>query len=691
MGPAEAVDHARRSTAARTDALMWSVARPAWRRRWEPASARLLAGETLLREPIGFLTRERASLLRERTPDAARVVVARAQQRLDGEIAVLGYPPFELAPTWDGVTDPVSGQRWPDRHGRLIDFRHSMPGDPKLIWELHRCQELPLLVLASLIDGDERFAHEARRRLLGWLQRHPPGRGIPWANAFEPGLRALSFAIAFDGLRGVGGLDPSDHLSVLRGLWQHARWIERGLSRHSSANNHLVGELLGLLAIGLLAPELAQSERWSSSATAEIALQAELQVLKDGAGAEQAFAYHVFLLDMLLIATALLDARGRTVPAAVVEALDRAGRALALLVDDDEPDPAFGDADNGRALDIDGRDCVDARTVAASIAARLGHPGARRVARRPDARVSLLFGRAGLERFAATPVEARPASGILPDAGIVVLRFAGQRALFDVGALGYLSIAAHGHADGLSVVLSDGPQDLVVDPGTGSYRNPAIRSWFRGTGSHPTVAVDGLDQSEQGGPFLWVRHRNARLCLWDSERLVAVGACDGPGAGHGRALHRRAVAVIDRRALLVVDRLEAGESHTALQSWPLHPSLDIEQRSPRLVEASLDGAPRLQIAYAATGPAVTSVDREGWWSRRLEAWEPAPRTRQRASWVGVVHLGALLVVPSGSTTIPTLLLEEDGGVLVARVSIEGVERTVALSLGSEPPVVELGV
>ncbi len=382
MGPAEAADHARRSAAARTDAVAWNVVRPAWRHRWEPSPARLLTGGALLREPLGLLTRERASLVRERLPDAARVVVAEAQRRLDGEVTLLGYPPFELASTWDGVTDPASGQRWPDRHGRLIDFRHDAPGDPKLIWELHRCQELPLLVLASLIEGDERFAREALRRLLGWLQRHPPGRGIPWANAFEPGLRVLSFAIAFDGLRGVVELDKTDYWSVLRGLWQHARWIERGLSRHSSANNHLVGELLGLLAVGLLAPELVDSEGWSTRATAEIAHQAELQVLPDGAGAEQAFAYHVFLLDMLLIATALLDARGRTVPAPVVEALDRAGGALALLVDGDEPDPAFGDADNGRALDLDGRDCVDARSVAASIAARLGHPGARRVAQR---------------------------------------------------------------------------------------------------------------------------------------------------------------------------------------------------------------------------------------------------------------------------------------------------------------------
>jgi uncharacterized heparinase superfamily protein len=293
---------------------------------------------------------------------------------------------------------------------------------------------------------------------------------------------------------------------------------------------------MGLLAVGLLAPELAESGHWATRARDEIAEQAQLQVLPDGGGAEQSFAYLVFLLDMLLISTALLDARGEAVPAEIVAALDRAASALALLVDGDEPDPVYGDTDDGRALMLDARGGgEDARSVSASIAARLGHAGARRVAKHPDGRVPILFGAEGLERFAATPPGAPASSGLLADTGLVVLRFGGLRALFDVGPLGYLSIAAHGHADGLSVTLSEGPDELVVDPGTGSYLDPWFRSWFRGTEAHPTVAVDGRDQSEQGGAFLWTRHVDARLLACDTARGVAVGELDCDGVAHRRA------------------------------------------------------------------------------------------------------------------------------------------------------------
>ena len=39
----------------------------------------------------------------------------------------------------------------------------------------------------------------------------------------------------------------------------------------------------------------------------------------------------------------------------------------------------------------------------------------------------------------------------------------------DVGPLGYLAIAAHGHADALAITLAHDGRELVVDPGTGSY------------------------------------------------------------------------------------------------------------------------------------------------------------------------------------------------------------------------------
>ena len=74
--------------------------------------------------------------------------------------------------------------------------------------------------------------------------------------------------------------------------------------------------------------------------------------------------------------------------------------------------------------------------------------------------------------------------------------------VFDTGPLGYLSIAAHGHADALSLLASYGGWPVFVDPGTYSYKPKDVwRDWFRGTLAHNTVTIDSLNQSQIRGPY----------------------------------------------------------------------------------------------------------------------------------------------------------------------------------------------
>ena len=45
---------------------------------------------------------------------------------------------------------------------------------------------------------------------------------------------------------------------------------------------------------------------------------------------------------------------------------------------------------------------------------------------------------------------------------------------------------------------------------TATTASPQWRSYFRSTIAHNTVELDGQNQSSEGGPFLWLRHANAR-------------------------------------------------------------------------------------------------------------------------------------------------------------------------------------
>ena len=82
----------------------------------------------------------------------------------------------------------------------------------------------------------------------------------------------------------------------------------------------------------------------------------------------------------------------------------------------------------------------------------------------------------------------------------------------DHGPHGYLSIAAHAHADALAIEFRVGGVDVLADPGTYCYAaEPIWRAYFRSTLAHNTLEVGGVDQSVAAGPHLWTRQARAEL------------------------------------------------------------------------------------------------------------------------------------------------------------------------------------
>ena len=669
MGPAEVAMRARRALDARLDDATWTYARPLWRRRWStPALAHI---EPDLTRPLGFLDAAHARAALRVRPELAAQVAALADELVAGRRRLLGYPLLELAEPIDWTRDPLTGRTWPDRHGKRLDYRRSEIGDPKIAWELNRCQELPLLVLAWRLTGERRYAERAAEQLLSWLRASVPGRGIAWSNGFEPGLRAVSFALVLDAVRGSGLLDAAAAQLVLAGLWQHARFIEGDLSPASSANNHLVGELAGLAVVGLLAPEVPGAERFLRRGLDGLAREADRQILVDGGGAEQAYAYHLFVLDLLLLVAALCERRGVDVPPPIDAALTRASSALALQVDGDEPEPAYGDADDGRAFVLDAEAARATRAVVAAIDARAGRATTDPVA-------VLLFG----ERDGAAESRTHSSSGSLPASGLVVLRRGPWRLLMDVGPLGYLSIAAHGHADALQVTLSEGEAELVVDPGTGSYYgNPDFREAFRGTAVHATVTVDGADQAEQAGPFMWRRHYRCTVHRADVEAGVVVAEHDGYLRLPDPVRHRRVLAIVDDGMFLVYDELESSEAHRFVQTWPLDAALEADLED-GVVEARSDGAAKLLLATASTHAGHVELSRS-WVSRRLEEAVPAWSARHEAEGSGRVGIAALLLLGHhAGRGVPQLSLERIDDRVLVSIEHGGVRRELEIDLGA---------
>jgi uncharacterized heparinase superfamily protein len=116
--------------------------------------------------------------------------------------------------------------------------------------------------------------------------------------------------------------------------------------------------------------------------------------------------------------------------------------------------------------------------------------------------------------------------------------------IIDCGPLGVPPMAAHGHADALSFQLSVNGREFFIDPGTYIYHaNNPFRNYFRKTIAHNTICIDGKDQAEIRGPFLWEKSYNSTLEKWldDPHCVQFIGYHDGYQRLTDPVLHKREI------------------------------------------------------------------------------------------------------------------------------------------------------
>ncbi len=519
----------------------------------------------------------RGGILSGATPALRAAVAASAGRLLAGEFAALGiaWPrrdPDALFPDTIWRLDPVTGGLWPgpERYCFDIGFRHAGAlGDVKYVWDLNRLQFLQPLAAHVALADDARALAAIEAAIVGWARANPPFQGLAWASGIELALRATSLLVV-DALCGER-LAAGTRTLLARVLAAHRHWLGRYPSRFSSANNHLMAEALGLFLVGgaLGDPSVEAHGRRILEG------EAGRQILPDGIGAEQSPTYAAFTAEMLLLADTVATAGGKPLAPVVRARLHAFADGVAWLAGPDGRLPSLGDDDEGRVLTLcDPREAAYPASVARAIAARLGTASA--VPTLPDAPElrDALFG---------TPAPALAPAGLrsFPRGGLSVVRErrAGRalHLVLDHGPLGYLAIAAHGHADANALVLALDGRPVIVDPGTYLYQSGGPwRDWFRGTRAHATLTLGDVDSSVISGPFNWSHKAMARL---DEARLGPdwriAASHDGYlrrfGVRHARTLEARPDGIAIHDAL--PGRATAPEAEVA---FPLAPGLVAE-------------------------------------------------------------------------------------------------------------------
>jgi hypothetical protein len=323
--------------------------------------------------------------------------------------------------------------------------------------------------------------------------------------------------------------------------------------------------------------------------------------------------------------------------------------------------PRQGDGDDGHGLLLDGPDYDRWASLLATGAVLFGPASWWPAGRGGDARTALWTRLASRPRCRGVRPAHRPS--LFTDAGMALLRDIDSRpdelwCRADHGPHGYLSIAAHAHADALAIEVRVGGVDVLADPGTYCYgAEPAWRAYFCSTIGHNTLEVGGVDQSVAAGPHLWTRQASAEL-------VGAAGLDHGQiaewrAAHHGyrrlrpSVVHRRSVR-LDRHArrLVVEDRLDGGAHHCRL-AFHLGPSVRCTLEAGRAVLRWHDG-------HGWRGATLTLPDELSWRCLRGETDPPlgwySPAFGARVPTVTLLGSGG-----AGDGVVLTTVLQLDPG------------------------------
>jgi uncharacterized heparinase superfamily protein len=514
-------------------------------------------------------------IVREKLPDQARQIIERAERICRHRFDLLGYEDLDYRRRIDWHLDVVHGKRAPVKPWfkiRYLDFGEV--GDSKVIWELNRHQHLVTLAKAYQLTGEDRFAAEVIDQWYDWGHCNPYPLGVNWASSLEVAFRSLSWLWVWHLLAGARGMSTAFLTDLFRGLEISGRHIERYLSTYFSPNTHLLGEGVALLFIGTLCPELGAAAHWKQLGWQIVLREAERQVQPDGTHFEQSVHYHVYALDFFLHSRILAACNEVPIPPAFDQTIERMLEALCLLAQAG-PVPQLGDDDGGRVFNSRRNRAKHLTDPLSTGAVLLNRADFKSAAGSLCEETLWLLGAGSAAQFDGLPAsEPLAASGRLDSSGICVMASSGQRReklVIDAGPLGHGN-AGHGHADSLSLALTINGRQWLVDPGTHCYvSGENERDKFRGTTAHNTLQVDGLDQAEPSGPFVWRSLPHVSVDRWLPGKTFDFfsGKHDGYCRLPHPVIHRRCVFHLKERLWLVLDRAEGEGKHQLALHWHL--------------------------------------------------------------------------------------------------------------------------
>ena len=266
----------------------------------------------------------------------------------------------------------------------------------------------------------------------------------------DVGLRAVSWVVALDLIRGSQSLDDAFWSRAYAALFDHGLFTRGNLENtYEVTSNHFLSNVVGLWFMAAMFDDVDEGRAWSAFARESLETEINVQVLPDGADFESSVPYHRLVAELFLGSARLADHRGQPLSPHYRSRVHDMVGYLAAVTRPDGLMPQSGDADDGRlhvfgdatATPQDARHLFGPASVMCSCDEWMSIGG-------PAARWEVAWWGLGTPDTTSTTVPA--VHQLFPDAGHAVVRDGGLYLLITNGIVGTKGFGNHKHNDQLA-------------------------------------------------------------------------------------------------------------------------------------------------------------------------------------------------------------------------------------------------
>jgi hypothetical protein len=516
------------------------------------------------------------------------------------DIAILGQAPvtysvftekLDVTQHIDWHLDMASDKRFPKIFAHSINVRSDQFGSAKNVWEVNRMLFLTDLAYQYSKTKNDGLIAIIQSHISSWIKENPYLCGVNWYSNIEVNIRLINWYYCWQ-LLDVENLSKTNiafgkfvRQTWLPAIYIHCVYSYQHPSLYSSANNHLIAEYAGLFVASQLW-KFKESEKWSRYAKAGLEKEIRQQHSENGINKEEAAEYIQFITDFFLVSFLVGEKYNNRFSFIYKDYLRRIFHYIKQIADVEGNCLMYGDSDDGYVLKI-GKENYPNNflSLLTTGAILLNEPKLKHSKCCFDDKTNLLLGNKS-DVFKQLKSEYNPESVFYPDEGHFIFRNKNIFLHFDTAPLGYLSIAGHGHADALSVILTVDGIPVIVDSGTYTYHtHKEWRKYFAGTLAHNTICVDNENQAKLMGPTLWVRHYRTTVLKYESDSkkdfvLAEHNGYISKGINHKRSIFFNKV----ENSFDITDDIDFSKESSHFFQVPLHFHPDI---SPVLNENSI--------------------------------------------------------------------------------------------------------